>query len=81
MKQLEESGSWLALHGRPIVEIPLENQLTISVYVNMARTVVADPSEQDEVVAADFAHRRTDTMGGNTCKADFERGRGRFDYG
>jgi hypothetical protein len=34
----------------------------------MARAVVADPSEQDEVVTAELAHGHTDTTAGNIFK-------------
>jgi hypothetical protein len=46
----------MSLHRLPIVEIPLHDQLAVTVDVNMTRTVIADPSDKDVPAAADLWH-------------------------
>jgi hypothetical protein len=44
------------LHRLPIVEIPFHDQRPISVDVNMPRTVVSDPRQEDIAASADLRH-------------------------
>jgi hypothetical protein len=43
-------------HRLPIVEIPFHDQRPISVHVDVPRTVVSDPTEEDIAASADLRH-------------------------
>src|SRR5688572_14853664 len=45
-----------ALHGSPVLEVPLHDQLAIPIDVHVPRPVVSDPGQEDVVAAPDLRH-------------------------
>jgi hypothetical protein len=56
---LENSSIRLALHWNGVVEIPLHQELAVSVDVNMSRAMISLPGYEDVVASPDLAHGQT----------------------
>jgi hypothetical protein len=46
----------MAFHGFMIIEIPLNDQLSVSIHMHMPRWVITLPPNKDVPAAAEFTH-------------------------
>jgi hypothetical protein len=63
---LQDSSRGLASHGEVVVQVLLEDQLSIPIHMDVARWVITLPGDENKIPSADLTHILNVTMHGNT---------------